>query len=175
MLFSILMNHRWQSVHLIGFLFASTMLGVALYLQQVEFLLPCSICVYLRVLTILYGMTSLLALFYRPHDWGKFVYRGLFMLYSIGGVVLSLYLFTLQKHSTSLFSCEQGAAEAFLHWPLGRVLNLLFASYGDCEVMATSVFGMSLAAWSVICFSMLFLLEWVKYRMNSSGVIPAQA
>lgn len=158
---------NWRSLHLMGFLYASLMLGVALYLQLVDFILPCRICVYLRVLTLLYVLTNLLAIFHQPVRWGKKVYGGLLLFYSLGGVMLSLYLLTLQRYPfTAALSCEQGGAERFSGWPLEGMLNVLFNYYGDCEAMAASAFGISLASLSLMCFSILLVWETIKVRLK---------
>lgn len=167
MFFSFLMRCDWRSIHLIGFLYASLMLGMALYFQLVDFILPCRICVYLRALTLLYALISLMAVFHHPKRWGKKIYRILLAFYSLSGVMLSFYLLTSQHYSFSApLSCEQGSVEKFSSWFLGDLLTTLFTYYGNCERAEITGLGISLASLSLISFSLLLIWEGMKVRLK---------
>lgn len=157
-----LVTHRdyWRLLHAAGFVFAVVMLGIALYLQVVEFVMPCLFCVYLRLVTIAYGITSFSAVVYKPRAWGRKIYNGLFGLYVLAGIALSGYLIWLQEQPADLAgSCGQGIGSSLIHFPFGETLVLMFSAYGDCSQLTWAFWGLSLPVLSLFGFIVLFLFE----------------
>jgi disulfide bond formation protein DsbB len=156
----------WRLLHGLGLLIALIMLGGALYLQITEFVLPCLLCVYLRVTTILYGITSLIAVLYLPQRWGRKMYLRLFLLYSLLGIVVSVYLLWIQMQpAAGGMSCGQGAGATLINWPFGETLTLLFSSYGDCVDVPWTGFGLTLPMLSLLSFIGLLVFELSKRRV----------
>lgn len=157
------MMHGWRQWHLLGLLFASVMLGIVLYLQIINYIFPCLFCVYLRGITILYALTSVLALCYIPKKWGKIVYKALFILYSVIGVFISIHLLRLQMAPIEASHlCTQGLSVDFSTWPFAEIFSLILRPYGDCVVLDTTIWGISLPFWSLIAFISLLLFELFK-------------
>ena len=177
MLFSILKNFGffalpqydyWRPLNALGFLIASMMLGAVLYLQVIEFVAPCFFCVYLRLITLLYGMISFVAMLYRFQGYGRKIYMSLLLLSSVLGIVTSSYLIWLQTQPVNgVMSCGQGIGARFIDWPLGEIGALLFSSYHDCTQVSWTFFGLSLPSLSLCGFIALFLFELGKYRILS--------
>lgn len=157
------MMHGWRQLHLLGLLFASVMLAIVLYLQITTYIFPCLFCVYLRGITILYGLTSALALFYIPKKWGKILYKALFILYSVIGVLISIHLLRLQIAPVETSQlCSQGLSVDFSTWPFAEIFSLVLTPYGDCVALDTAVWGISLPFWSLMAFMSLLLFELFK-------------
>ncbi len=155
----------WRLLHAVGLLLAMGMLGGALYLQIEEFVMPCLFCVYLRLLSILYSATALLALLSDPQRQRQKIYSALLLLYSLLGIAVSGYLLNIQMQpSSDGGSCGQGAGASLVHWPLGEMWVLLFSSYGNCAEVPWQWFGLTLPMLSLLGFISLFLLEIGKRR-----------
>jgi disulfide bond formation protein DsbB len=156
-------THHWRLLHGIGFLIAVVMLGSALYLQIVEFVMPCVLCIYLRVITIFYGLISLIAMLCPPRSWGQKVYLRVCLFCSLFGIALSLYLLSIQMHPIAKdMSCGQGIEPTLINWPFGTTLGLLFSPYSDCAEMPWTLFGLTLPLLSLLSFVGLFLFELLK-------------
>ena len=150
----------WRLLHGLGCLIALSMLGGALYLQLTEFVMPCLLCVYLRLLTILYALTSLIALSHQPKACGQKIYMSLCLFYSLVGIAVSVYLLWLQMQPVAQnISCEQGVGASLIDWPFGETLVLLFSSYGNCADVPWTWLGLTLPMLSLFGFIGLFVFE----------------
>jgi disulfide bond formation protein DsbB len=149
---------HWRAWHATGFTITAVMLVSVLYLQVVEFVLPCLLCVYLRVITLFYCGISLIAIIHKPKY--KSIYLNLLTGISAFGACLASYLFWLQLQPTGkILSCDQGIGAKLANWPFGETLTLLFASYGDCSEM---VWTESLPLLALIGFVGLFIFDIIK-------------
>jgi disulfide bond formation protein DsbB len=162
-----LRQDHWRLAHFLGFLCAVFMLGSAVYLQLYEFVFPCLYCVYIRLVTIVYGLTSLIAVIYRPKVWGRRVLGLLFSIYCLLGIGLSAYLIWLQEQPVdSVANCGQGIGASLIDWPFGETLVIMFAAYGDCvQADSWSIFGLSIPVLGLLGFIGLLVFEIGKRLM----------
>lgn len=156
----------WRPLHFLGFFFAVVILGVPLYLQIVEFVMPCQLCIYLRLLIITYAGTSFVAIFHYPRLLGQIIYYWLFIIYSLLGMIVSGYILWLQNLSTErIISCGQGAGASLSELPFGNILMLLFSSYGSCIEVSWRLWGMTLPVLALAGFGALLLFEIGKRQL----------
>jgi disulfide bond formation protein DsbB len=124
--------------------------GAALYLQHVDGLLPCPLCVIQRYAFLVAGVFSLVAAFNgRARLWG-----GLALVAALGGVA------TVSKHLWVLahpgLSCGIDPMETFLNKvPTATMLPWLFQADGLCEDARDLVLGLSIPQWSAVAFVMV--------------------
>lgn len=162
--------HCWRQLHLLGLFFVSLMLAVVLYLQIIDYIFPCLLCVYLRAVTMLYALTSGIALFYIPKKWGKIAYKTVFILYSVIGILISMHLLRLQMVPIeSNGVCSQGLSIDFSAWPFTEIFMLLFTAYGDCGTVDATLWGISLSFWSLMAFIGLLIFELFKSCLAREG------
>ena len=125
------------------------LIGAALYLQHVERLAPCPLCVIQRYAFLAAGVFSLVAAFVsRPRLWGA-----LGLASALGG------LGTAAKHVYVLanpgFTCGIDPVENFLNkLPTAQAMPWIFESYGACEE-GHNLLGLSLPAWALLWFVLL--------------------
>jgi len=162
----LLTRDYWRLLHALSVMIAVAMLGIVIYLQIVEFVMPCLFCIDLRLITIAYGLTCLLALVHKPGRWGRTLYSWLGIFYSVLAIAISAYILWLQKQPSDVVTaCGQGIGAELIDWPFGETLMLLFAAYGECATVTWTLWGYSLAVLSLCGFIGLLLFEIIKYRM----------
>lgn len=126
------------------------LLAVALYLQHVEGMLPCPLCVIQRYAFLFAGVLSLVAAFStRARLWG-----GLALAATLGGVgTVAKHLYVLANPG---FSCGIDPMETFLNKiPTATGLPWLFQADGLCEDARDLVLGLSIPQWSAVAFAMV--------------------
>ena len=90
------------------------LLGYAQYLQHVENLLPCPLCVAQRVAYWLLGLTALLAVIHDPKVIGCRMYGFLMTVFALAGAVVAARQSWLIRYPES-FECGISPEEAFLN------------------------------------------------------------
>jgi protein dithiol:quinone oxidoreductase len=138
-----------RSLYLIVAAICFALIGAALYLQHVQKLAPCPLCVIQRYAFLAAGIFSLAAAFVpKERLWAAL---GLASL--VGG------LGTAGKHVYVLanpgFTCGIDPVENFLNkLPTAEIMPWMFEAYGACEE-AHGLFGLSLPAWAAVWFVLL--------------------
>jgi len=151
-------NTGHQRLVLVAVLLAvAGLLGFGYYLQYVEYLDPCPLCMTQRFFYYLIAFTAMLALFaVRRVLWQKTM--AIFMLLaSVGGIVTAGRHVWLQQLPPELVpECGPGLEYWLDNMPYLKTLELLFKGDGNCAEVDT-VLGVSIAIWSLGAF-VLFAL-----------------
>jgi disulfide bond formation protein DsbB len=128
------------------------LIGAALYLQHVQGLLPCPLCVIQRYLFIGIAIFSLIGAFANRIKAGA----GLALLCALGGLgVVGKHLYVLAHPG---FSCGIDPMETTLNKiPTATLLPGLFRADGLCEAAQETVFGLNVPQWSAVWFTILTL------------------
>ena len=109
-----------------------SLLTYAQYLQHVEELLPCPLCVAQRVAYWLLGLTALLAFAHNPRKLGRRLYGFLMLMFAITGAVIAARQSWLIRYPES-FECGISPEEAFLNsLPFAEWWPGMFEANGDC-------------------------------------------
>jgi protein dithiol:quinone oxidoreductase len=136
-------------------IFCFALLGGAYYLQHVEKQFPCPFCILQRYTYLAIGLVSLVAAGHGPRvaGWGRRIYAALIALFGAAGVTLALWL--LLKASNDK-ACGADAIAEFVNGlpPAGWYSDYFFAN-GGCTDVWPPILGVSLAMWSLLCFSAL--------------------
>lgn len=140
------------------FLACVGLLGFAQYLQHVENLWPCPLCVMQRMAYWLVGLTALAAVLHNPQQTGRRVYGGLTALFALAGAAVAAYQVWLIRHPAAA-DCRVSLEEKFLNaLPLAKWWPGMFEANGDCALVEWKFLGLAVADWSLICFLTLVLL-----------------
>lgn len=160
---------RYSYRMLSGILFLASLLGMvfALYLEHVQGLNPCPLCVFQRVGLIALGVFSLLGFLHNPQSHLlKRVYSGLGslgILWSFGVAARHVWLQTLPPEKVP--SCGPGLDYLVDALPLKSVLQQVLSGSGECAVIDWTFLGQSLPVWSLIFFALLSILSlWQLFR-----------
>lgn len=133
------------------------MLAFGLYLQHVVGLEPCPMCIVQRYALMLVALfTGLAALF---SSRGLQVTGGVLALAAaVGGAYTAAQQSWLQWYPPEVVSCGRDLYGMIETFPLKRALPMIFRGGGDCSKIDWSLFGLTLANWSFIAFTVLALL-----------------
>ena len=133
-------------------LICSSLLGYAQYLQHVENLLPCPLCVAQRVAYWLIGLISLLAFLHNPKIIGRHIYGFLMSIFALLGAIIAARHAWLIRYPES-FECGISPEEAFLNsLPIAAWWPGMFEANGDCASVDWELLSLTIPDWSLITF-----------------------
>jgi len=131
------------------------LLGVAMYLQIVEEMQPCPLCVIQRYLFAIIALISLIACCMPASARRPSAALGL--LAALGGVGTAGWHLWVKAHPGT--SCGIDPLETSLNQLLpARLFPQLFTADGLCAAPWPPVFGLQIPVWSLICFVILGLV-----------------
>lgn len=123
-------------------------------IQEMERLNPCPLCIFQRVLYLLFGGLALLAAVV-PGRAGWFKSAGwLLAAIALLGLGTAAYQTAMQALPGVIAECsyaDQGPIEKFVDW-LGMQYPALFLATGLCGSREWEFLGLSMANWSLLCF-----------------------
>jgi disulfide bond formation protein DsbB len=131
------------------------LIGVGLVLQHVVGLNPCPLCIFQRFAYLGVGLFGLLAAAVAPRA-GARALAGLALLAALTGFGIAAWHVWLQMNPESL-SCGPGLEIMLENFPLTQVLPRVFRGSGDCADAGWTLFGISIAGWSLVWFTLLSL------------------
>ncbi len=159
-----------RTIHLGVFLGCLALLAFGYYLEYVEGLEPCPLCLVQRLFFALVGSTALLAFLHHPGRLGTILYASLGELFAIGGALTAgrqVWLQHLPKDQAP--ECGPGLEYMLEAYPLGEVLAKLFQGSGECAEIGWSLFGLSIAGWALVSFIALALVSTVVALRAARG------
>jgi len=136
------------------------LIGAALYLQHVQAMQPCPLCVIQRYLFLGVAIFSLIGALAGRIKAGA----GLALLCALGGLaVVGKHLYVLAHPG---FSCGIDPMETTLNKiPTATLMPWMFRADGLCEAASAPVFGLNVPQWSAVWFVILTLaLVWTLVR-----------
>lgn len=144
-----------KSVFLLVALVCVALLGFAMYLQIVEEMQPCPLCVIQRYMFVLIAAFSLLAYFMPPAARRGSTALGL--LAALGGAGTAAWHLYVKAHPS--VSCTTDPLETALNQlPTAKLLPQMFSADGFCSAPLPPVFGLQIPTWSLIWFVVLTLV-----------------
>lgn len=161
---------QWRSYRFVsGFLFLASVIGMsfALFLEHVQGLDPCPLCVFQRIGLIGLGFISLIAFLHNPKtNVFKRIYSFLGLVaisWSAGVAARHVWLQHLPKDQVP--SCGPGLDYWVDTLPLKSVFENVLKGSGECAIVDWTFLGQSLPTWSLLFFSVLALISlWQLFR-----------
>lgn len=160
---------QWSFRFVSGFLVIASIVGMAfaLYLEHVQGLSPCPLCVFQRVGLMGLGFIALIALIHNPKSTaGKRIYAllgSLSILWSAGVAARHVWLQNLPPNQVP--SCGPGLNYLIDALPLKNVLAQVLTGSGECAVIDWTFLGQSLPVWSLLFFVVLTVVSlWQLVR-----------
>ena len=127
------------------------MLAFGLYLQHVEGLNPCPMCIVQRYALI--GVVVLALAGWRVKRMRGFItIGGLVTLVSGFGAFVAARQSWLQWYPPETVTCGRDFYGMVENFPISRVVPMIFKGSGDCTQVDWTFLGGSIANWSFICF-----------------------
>jgi disulfide bond formation protein DsbB len=140
------------------------MLAFGLYLQHVEGLEPCPMCIVQRYALI--GVAVLAAL----GGWlftgkGQKPIAALLVLKAGFGAFVAARQSLLQWNPPEILSCGRDFYGMIESFPLKRAIPMIFKGSGDCSTVDWTFLGLTIANWSFLWFAgFAVLATWMIWR-----------
>ena len=127
------------------------MLAFGLYLQHVEGLNPCPMCIVQRYALI--GVTVLALVGWRLKRPVGFMVVGFWVALMSGfGAFVAARQSWLQWYPPEVVTCGRDFYGMVDNFPINRVVPMIFKGSGDCTKVDWTFLGGSIANWSFVCF-----------------------
>lgn len=132
----------------------AAMVGYALYMQHVEFLEPCPLCVFQRIAFIWIGAVSLLAAIHNPGVVGRWIYGFFLALGSVTGMAIAGRHVWLQNlPPDQVPDCGMGLNYMLDTMPFSEVLSEVFYGSGECAEVDWTLLGLSMPGWTLLWYT----------------------
>jgi disulfide bond formation protein DsbB len=144
---------RWRLGHVLGFVVCAGLLAFAYYLQYVQDLEPCPLCILQRVAVAAMGLVFLIAAFHNPGRIGATVYAVLLTIIGGAGAALAarqVWLQSLPKDQVP--ACGMSLNYMLDTLPLAETLKKVFEGSGECAEKAWVFLHLSIAGWTLVFF-----------------------
>ena len=129
------------------------LLGYALYVQHVDFLDPCPLCIFQRVVFMYIGVIALAAFIHNPGRTGRWVYTGLLAIGGFTGIGIAWRHVWLQNlPPDQVPECGQGLNYMIESMPFTDVLAQVLQGSGECAAIDWTFAGLSMPAWTLIWY-----------------------
>jgi len=161
---SILNNRRL--LNLAGFLVCAGMMGFAIYVEHVELLEPCPLCVLQRLSVVSMGILFLVAAAHGAQGAFRWVYAALIGAAAAGGAgVATRHVWLQHLPADQVPACGPGFDYMIDAFPLADALKMIFSGSGECANVDWTLFGLSMPAWVLIAVVPLGLFGvWANAR-----------
>jgi len=144
--------------YLILFITASSLLGYGYYLQFVEGLNPCPLCIFQRVAYIAIIIIAFIALLHNPGRIWSGIYSSLILISAvIGAGIAGRQVWLQHLPPDRVPECGPGLDFILDVFPLMDALKMVFTGSGECAEVDWTFMGFSIAEWSLAWF-ILFAL-----------------
>ena len=133
------------------------MLAFGLYLQHVEGLIPCPMCIVQRYALIGVAVLSLAG--WRVKRMGGFMaVAGLVTIVSGFGAFVAARQSWLQWYPPEIVTCGRDFYGMVENFPINRVVPMIFKGSGDCTKVDWTFLGGSIANWTFMYFLVFALV-----------------
>jgi disulfide bond formation protein DsbB len=148
-----------RSVFFAGFAFCAGLIAVALFLQHVQGLEPCPLCVSQRIAFITAGTVFLAAALHNPGRFGLRVYAVLGFLASLAGAgIAARHVWLQHLPPEEVPACGPGVEYMLRNFPFAETLKFMLSGTGDCAKVDWTLLGLSIPGWTLISFLLLAAL-----------------
>lgn len=153
----------FRTQFLLGFLACAGLLAYAFYLQLHDGLEPCPLCIFQRVAFFTLGLVFLVGALHAPAGAaGRRGYGVLALLSSLAGIAVAGNHVRLQHlPPDQVPACGPGLDYMLEAMPISGVIRKVMTGSGECANVDWTFLGLSMPAWSLICFVLLAI--WAGY------------
>ena len=136
----------------------SGLLGYGYYLQFVEGLEPCPMCIFQRLCYMAIVVVTLVAAIHGPRRSAVYVYGMLTTAVAfLGAAIAGRQVWLQHLPPERLPECGPGLEFMLEMYPLIDAVELMLRGTGECAQVDWTFLGFSIAEWSLVCFCLIFV------------------
>jgi disulfide bond formation protein DsbB len=141
-----------RPLNLAGFAVCALLIAAAYYLQFVEGMEPCPLCIFQRVAMFALGAAFLLAALHHPRAWGRYIYGLLIALSAgIGAAIAGRHVWLQSLPADQVPSCGPGLNYILDTFAFVEAIAVVLRGSGECAEV-DMLLGLSLPLWTLIAF-----------------------
>lgn len=146
-----LADHR-RLLNVVGFAICALLLAAAYYLQFVEDMEPCPLCIFQRVALAVLAVVFLLAALQNSRGAGRYVYAALLAATAaVGTAIAGRHIWLQSLPPDQVPSCGPGLNYLLDTFPLFEAVALVLRGSGECAEVDL-LFGLSIPLWTLFVF-----------------------
>ena len=155
-----------------GFALCVALMAAALWLQHVEGLEPCPLCVLQRGAVIVLGVVMLAGAVHDPGATGRRVYGVMItMAAAAGAAVAGRHVWLQSLPPGEAPECGPGLEYMLGAFPLTQVIEMVLRGSGECAEVLWTFLSLSIPEWTLLVFVAfaLFGLALIAVRAPGPG------
>lgn len=153
---------------LVTFFICALLLGYAYWLEHVQFLDPCPLCIFQRVAFVLIGAVSLIAAIHNPKPVGRTAYAVTIALGGLSGAAIAArHIYLQHLPPDQVPECGPGLEYMLAHMPWSDALAKILSGSGECAEVSWSFLTLSMPWWTLFWFVSLSALMVAASRLRS--------
>lgn len=143
-------------LYLAGAVACAALLGYGLWLQHVDGLEPCPLCVFQRVAFIVLGLIFVVAALHGPRRNGAMVYGVLAAIAAaVGAGIAGRHVWLQNLPADQVPACGPGLQYMLEQFPLQRMIEKVLSGSGECASVDWSFLGLTIPGWALVWFVLL--------------------
>ena len=137
-------------------------ISYALYVQYVEYLDPCPLCVFQRAAYMVVGLIAFIGFIHGSKSGKVRVYQALQSVAAATGAgIAAWHVYIQHLPADEVPDCGPGLSYMLDSFPLLDTLKMVFTGSGECAEVVWTFLGLSMPEWSLICFVGLMVSVWI--------------
>lgn len=145
-----------RAMYLLGFLACAGLLAYGYYLQYVQYLEPCPLCILQRVVFFVIGLLLLAGAVHHPGRRGYRIYGSLSALVALAGIgIAARHLWLQSLPPDQVPACGPGLEYLVSNFPFTEAVAMIFRGSGSCAAVAWSFLELSMPAWTLVWYVLL--------------------
>ena len=159
-----------------GFAACVALMATALWLQHVEGLEPCPLCVLQRGAVIALGVVMLAGAIHDPGTAGRRVYGVLITVAAIAGAgVAGRHVWLQSLPPGQAPECGPGLEYMLGAFPLTDVIGMVLRGSGECAEVQWTFLALSIPEWTLLMFAAFALFGLALIAIRSADQRPERA
>ena len=159
-----------------GFVACVALMTTALWLEHVEGLEPCPLCVLQRGAVIVLGVLMLAGAIHDPGTLGRRVYGVTITIAAIAGAAVAGRHVGLQSLPPGEApECGPGLEYMLGAFPLTEVIGMVLSGSGECAEVQWTFLALSIPEWTLLMFAAFALFGLALIAIRSADQRPERA
>jgi len=143
------------------FLACLVIFGFALYLQHIEVIEPCPMCILQRYSFAMIAIIALVGTIHNPGPIGARIYGVFVLAGALTGAGIASRHSWLQRFPSPSYSCGADLEYLLDTFPFAKALPAIFSGTGECSKVQWRMLGLSIPEWALIWFVVFAIVALV--------------